>query len=399
MEPINYMLDIQSPIQQALKGYGLGRQEIEQNQIMDERSQMMDLRAAQEARAVAQEEERRATAASDREAAIAARERGNAAMMRLIDLGSNATTKDYLIAIAENPEYRESLATVASTFGEERKQNEIGSSLKIWSALQSDPEVARSLITERKRAAEAAGDKQTYDAMSALELQLDGENGARVLSATLGSGLVELMGADAFKAAAETLGIGSGEGEKEIFDREKQIRKEYTDLTKDYRTVAQAYDRVSASQDTGPGDIALIFNYMKMLDPGSTVREGEFATAQNSGGIPTAIQNLYNNAVDGQRLTPEQRALFKSQAGDLFKAASKSEESARLSLMPVISEYGLDESRIFGAPSVTSGNTGGDLPQSFLTNPNVTNAATAAGVTVQDMWNVMTPEQRARYGG
>ena len=36
------------------------------------------------------------------------------------------------------------------------------------------------------------------------------------------------------------------------------------------------------------GDMALIFSYMKMLDPNSTVREGEYATAQDAGSIPHA---------------------------------------------------------------------------------------------------------------
>ena len=57
MEPINYMLDVKSPIEQALMGYGLGRQDIEQTQIMQERSQAMALRAAQESRAAAAAEE------------------------------------------------------------------------------------------------------------------------------------------------------------------------------------------------------------------------------------------------------------------------------------------------------------------------------------------------------
>jgi len=33
---------------------------------------------------------------------------------------------------------------------------------------------------------------------------------------------------------------------------------------------------------------------MKILDPGSVVREGEFATAQNSAGIPERIRAKYN---------------------------------------------------------------------------------------------------------
>lgn len=57
-------------------------------------------------------------------------------------------------------------------------------------------------------------------------------------------------------------------------------------------------------------DIALIFSFMKTLDPGSTVREGEFATAQNAAGVPERIINIYNKARTGKFLTDEQRKDF-----------------------------------------------------------------------------------------
>jgi hypothetical protein len=41
----------------------------------------------------------------------------------------------------------------------------------------------------------------------------------------------------------------------------------------------------------GVNAVATVFAFMKALDPGSTVREGEQASAQNSGGVPTAIVN------------------------------------------------------------------------------------------------------------
>jgi len=41
----------------------------------------------------------------------------------------------------------------------------------------------------------------------------------------------------------------------------------------------------------------------------------------------------------------------------------------------------------------------GAIPQSFLTNRGVIEAAANAGVTPEAMWSVMTPEMRARYGG
>lgn len=76
-----------------------------------------------------------------------------------------------------------------------------------------------------------------------------------------------------------------------------------------------------ASALEAASDIALIFAFMKMLDPTSVVREGEFATAQNSGGIDDQLRNVYNKLRDGQFLTPEQRANFVRRAYRIYKGS------------------------------------------------------------------------------
>lgn len=99
-----------------------------------------------------------------------------------------------------------------------------------------------------------------------------------------------------------------------------QLRDEFVNQTKPFKEVSDAYGRINASgkDPSAAGDLSLIFNYMKMLDPGSTVREGEFATAQNSGSVPTQIQAMYNKVTRGERLTLEQRKDFVSRAGKLY---------------------------------------------------------------------------------
>lgn len=128
---------------------------------------------------------------------------------------------------------------------------------------------------------------------------------------------------------------------------ETKLRKEYSDQTKTFQDVRESYRRVNASQDNAVGDLSLIFGFMKMLDPGSVVREGEFATAQNAAGIPDRIQNLYNKALRGERLTKGQRDAFKGQAQQLYGAAEKQEKVVRDGLGKVASVYGLDTKNIF----------------------------------------------------
>lgn len=90
------------------------------------------------------------------------------------------------------------------------------------------------------------------------------------------------------------------------------MRKEIHDLTQDDRTVINSYNKVKAAarMPSAQNDLSLIFGYMKMLDPGSVVREGEFANAQNTAGIPDRVINAYNKAREGTRLNDDQRNGF-----------------------------------------------------------------------------------------
>lgn len=155
-------------------------------------------------------------------------------------------------------------------------------------------------------------------------------------------------GADAARAQAEANQIAAGiiPAEKRP-EAEAKFRKEYSDQTKGYQDVKAAYGRVKASEDSAVGDLSLIFGYMKMLDPGSVVREGEFATAQNAAGVPERIQNIYNKVISGERLNAGQRKAFKGQAEKLYQTAAEQEKVVRSGLTRMATGYGLNTANIF----------------------------------------------------
>jgi len=106
-----------------------------------------------------------------------------------------------------------------------------------------------------------------------------------------------------------------------VDQRTKDLRGEFRRATDQFSKIDQAFGRLQGSlTGTGAGDLSLIFQYMKILDPGSTVREGEFATAQNSGGVDDRVRSLYNQIVEGARLSASQRIDFYERAKDLYKA-------------------------------------------------------------------------------
>jgi len=115
-------------------------------------------------------------------------------------------------------------------------------------------------------------------------------------------------------AGGTRLKEGVDPAKKLAFGQEKDLRKEFDDLSKDFDEGYTAFQKVARSatkqNPTGADDIALIFGFMKTVDPGSVVREGEFATAENSAGVPARVRNMYNSALEGLRLTPTQRLNF-----------------------------------------------------------------------------------------
>jgi hypothetical protein len=142
-------------------------------------------------------------------------------------------------------------------------------------------------------------------------------------------------------------------------DAEGKLRNEFSGRVKEFGTVQDAYGRIVASvqnrianpQEKSPAsDIALVFGYMKMLDPGSVVREGEYATAQNAAGIPERVRNYYNKAIDGEFLDPKQRDDMVATAGRLYKQARGTASAEGKRYRDLATSYGLNPDRIVALP-------------------------------------------------
>lgn len=99
---------------------------------------------------------------------------------------------------------------------------------------------------------------------------------------------------------------------------------------KEYNAAAVEFDKMSgaAAAPGAAGDIALIFSFMKLLDPGSVVKETEFANAQNATGVPDQIRNQWNKLKNGERLNPDQRKDFLAQAAGFLAAQKKARDAA-----------------------------------------------------------------------
>jgi len=106
--------------------------------------------------------------------------------------------------------------------------------------------------------------------------------------------------------------------EKMIGDVPADVAKIEMDLAKQFRAdkTVQAHQLMQnemrqieglVAQGSSYSDQALITKFSKILDPGSVVRETEFAITERGGGLIKAIENYASKVAGGGRLQPSQR--------------------------------------------------------------------------------------------
>jgi len=113
--------------------------------------------------------------------------------------------------------------------------------------------------------------------------------------------------------------------------RRKAIREGWNKSIKVPQEAFFAFEKVRESADLNSayGDVALLTNFMKVLDPGSIVRESEFEMIANTGGLPVAISNAFRKAANGELLESAQREnLIKAAAANLKPYVSEVEQQA-----------------------------------------------------------------------
>jgi hypothetical protein len=170
----------------------------------------------------------------------------------------------------------------------------------------------------------------------------------------------------------DAVGPGGEMTPRQVSSAQVQLRKEFDQNpdVKAYSDVAASYDQISrlvSAPPTAAGDISLIFSYMKMLDPGSVVREGEFATAQQAAGVPEQVLNQYNKLLKGQRLNPRQRLEFADTARTIYESRKSRYDALVGQYQGYATGSGLPPETIAGrAPVVSPTDAKGRARQAFL---------------------------------
>lgn len=117
------------------------------------------------------------------------------------------------------------------------------------------------------------------------------------------------------------------------FDNTLKLRGDFRSepIYKAHQDVQSAYSQISTSlkQASPAGDLAGATKLMKILDPGSVVRESELGMAMAASGMLDRIENYAQNVIKGTKLTPTQRKDFQNLADTLYAESAKQYNAKR----------------------------------------------------------------------
>ena len=248
------------------------------------------------------------------------------------------------------------MATFAN-FNDERATGTLGPATSQYETQTDDPNVRGYAEDPYLADQEQRPPEMSYTYETDLEVAVENFNAPDISDETRQYWLGEIDTIKAAEKAAELLSADNaredkrriGEAEVAAAGDKRTITKELESasraISKDYGTVEGAIARIREVAFNSDGTInatpaaalSLVFNYMKMLDPASVVRESEFKTAAearawmsqefNADGssriIPSAVASFIDQFEGKGFLIKEQIIDFTDRADELFVAANK----------------------------------------------------------------------------
>jgi hypothetical protein len=137
---------------------------------------------------------------------------------------------------------------------------------------------------------------------------------------------------------------------QDIFKQEQDTRKDYlaTPEVKAFNEMKSAYGQITAGLNavSAAGDLTAATKFMKLLDPGSVVRESELYIAMDATGVIDKATNYYSRLSRGEKLTPSQREDFRNIATQLYKAAENTKLGYDKQYEEIAKNNNLDPSKI-----------------------------------------------------
>lgn len=143
------------------------------------------------------------------------------------------------------------------------------------------------------------------------------------------------------------------------FDKERKLRKDLESLApveeahkiqgfvSNIKQIEENPIPEESEKSRGGQDLNLLFSYMKILDPGSVVREGEQMLARRSGKIPDVAYTMLERLQKGKILPDQVRESFIEEAKNAYEARVENTVKPAVERYQNIAErYGIDKKAI-----------------------------------------------------
>jgi hypothetical protein len=165
-------------------------------------------------------------------------------------------------------------------------------------------------------------------------------------------------GAAKVKATSVTTNVNTGDN----FKNEQSLKDDFTKDSKAFVDVRDGYTRMKSALEnpeiTAASTLAGATAFMKLLDPGSVVRESELGMALAASGAIDRALNYFNILQKGKVLTESQRQDFLNIGRQLYEAAEANQATLENQYRQDAAAYGLNPERVvkdFRIKSATEG--------------------------------------------
>jgi hypothetical protein len=151
-------------------------------------------------------------------------------------------------------------------------------------------------------------------------------------------------------------------------DTEMKLSDDYRTQSKSFKEVSDAYRQISGTLDKATespaATLAAATKFMKLLDPGSVVRESELGMALQASGVLDRASNYFEVLKRGKVLTKQQAADFKAITAQIYQAAQDGQLAIDADYSSRAKRYGLRPENIvqdLGQGASAKGGKGRDI--------------------------------------
>lgn len=177
------------------------------------------------------------------------------------------------------------------------------------------------------------------------------------------------------RSGASTINQNVSTGQKGL-DNTLKLRSDFRSepVYKAHQEMQSAYSQIKAGLTAGTpvGDLAAATKIMKLLDPGSVVRESELGMAMAATGLLDRLENYATNVVSGNKLNDKQRKEFQALSDALYGESVKQYTSKAGEYAEIAERNGLRKNDVVG-----------NLPTVPLTSKPITVAPKTSGANTK----------------